>query len=185
MRKKLTGSILEIAKVAINSSGDSKKFLKFCPACIEEDTQKYGEPYWHRMHQVPGVLVCTIHSAILHDSSIGVESKGIHYHAANQDNCLVNTDVKNFKSQSIKTLLTLANDMDFLININSNIIFKGLPWLRTQYQNYLINKGLLQLFPGGKFKFDENKFTKLVLDFYGQEALEALNPTNSCPSPYL
>lgn len=174
MRKKLSGSILEIAKVAMNSSGDSKKFLKFCPVCLIEDTQKYGEPYWHRMHQIPGVLVCPTHGFVLLDSYIAVESKGIHYHAANPDNCLVNKDVTSFTSKTLETLLTLTNDIKLLIN--SNISFKGLAWLRGQYQRYLVNKGLMQIFPGGKFKFNEQEFFRCMLSFYGQECLEAINP---------
>ena len=34
----------------------------------------------------------------------------------------------------------------------------------------------MQILPGDKFKFNEHKFSKLILDFYGQEFLEALNP---------
>ncbi len=174
MKKKLSGSILEIAKVATNSTGDSKKFLKFCPVCLEKDTQEYGEPYWHRIHQIPGILVCPNHAVVLHDSSIAVDSKGIHYYAASSENCLVNTNIKIFENQSVEKLLRLANDIDWLIN--RNILFKGLAWLRSQYWNYLVNKGFLQILPGDKFKFNEHKFSKLILDFYGQELLEALNP---------
>jgi hypothetical protein len=37
------------------------KTLRFCPSCVAEDIDKRGEPYWHRVHQVPGVLVCPTH----------------------------------------------------------------------------------------------------------------------------
>ncbi|MBD2413795.1 hypothetical protein FACHB389_19825 [Nostoc calcicola FACHB-389] len=174
MSKKLSGSILDIVKVATNFSGDSKKFLKFCPECLEKDTQKYGEPYWHRIHQVPGILVCPTHSVVLHDSSVGVESKGIYYHAASMDNCLLPSKVKIFTNKTLQTLFILANEINWLIH--SNFTFRGLAWLRAQYQYYLVHKGLLQTFPGGKFKFDEFGFTQLIFEFYGQEFLEALNP---------
>lgn len=174
MGKKLSGSILEVAKVATLSTDDSNKFLKFCPVCLKQDTQEYGEPYWHRIHQVPGILVCPNHAVVLHDSSVAVESKGIHYHAASHDNCLENTNIKNFENQSIEMLLKLTKDIDWLIN--NSLSFKGLTWLRSQYMNYLENKRLIQIFRGGKFKFDEHRFLKLILEFYGQEPLEALNP---------
>lgn len=174
MGKKLSGSIFEVAKVATNSTGDTNKFLKFCPVCLEKDTQEYGEPYWHRIHQIPGILVCPNHGVILHDSYVAVESKGIHYHAASHDNCLENTNIKNFENQSVEMLLKLTKDIDWLIN--SSISFKKLAWLRSQYMNYLEKEGLIQIFPRGKFKFDERRFLKLILEFYGQEPLEALNP---------
>lgn len=173
MSKKLSCSILDVAKVATNSSGDAKKFLKFCPDCLEKDTQKYGEPYWHRIHQVPGILVCPIHGVLLQDSCVEVESKGIHYHAASIDNCLLVNHVKNLTNNAVKTLLILANDINWLIY--SNFIFKGLAWLRAQYQRYLVDKRLLQTFSGGKFKFDEYGFAQRIFEFYGQESLEALN----------
>ena len=174
MSKKLSKSVPDFAKVATNSSGDSRKFLKFCSECLEKDTQKYGEPYWYRIHQVPGILVCPTHGIFLHDSCVKVESKGIHYHAANHENCLVATNIKNLTNHTLKTLFTLANDISWLIH--ANVKFQGLAWLRAQYQRYLVNKGLLQTLPSGKFKFDENGFAQLIFQFYGQESLEVLNP---------
>lgn len=40
---------------------------KFCPTCAREDVRSLGQPYWHRAHQVPGVLVCHKHGAWLID----------------------------------------------------------------------------------------------------------------------
>jgi hypothetical protein len=34
---------------------------RFCPQCLREDLQKYGESYWHRSHQLPGVYTCISH----------------------------------------------------------------------------------------------------------------------------
>ncbi|ABA23096.1 Tn7-like transposition protein D [Trichormus variabilis ATCC 29413] len=174
MSNKFSGSILDFAKVANNSSDDSKKFLKFCPECLEKDTQKYGEPYWHRIHQVPGILVCPIHRVVLHNSCIEVESKGIHYHAASIDNCLLANNVKKLTNKTVETLSILAHDINWLIH--SSFAFQGLAWLRAQYQRYLLDKGLLKTFAGGKFKFNDCGFAQLIFEFYGQESLEALNP---------
>jgi len=44
--------------------------LRFCPACRTEDELRYGDPYWHRSHQVPGMLVCARHAEPLHRTSI-------------------------------------------------------------------------------------------------------------------
>lgn len=35
---------------------------RFCRQCLREDLQQYGESYWHRSHQLPGVYTCTTHS---------------------------------------------------------------------------------------------------------------------------
>lgn len=39
--------------------------IYYCPICAQEDIQKYGEPYIHREHQVPGVMVCYEHKVRL------------------------------------------------------------------------------------------------------------------------
>lgn len=35
--------------------------LHFCPTCAREDAMKYGVPYWHCKHQIPGVYACSCH----------------------------------------------------------------------------------------------------------------------------
>jgi hypothetical protein len=44
--------------------------LRFCPLCLEDDRQRFGECYWHRVHQVPGVEVCPMHEVLLQNSNI-------------------------------------------------------------------------------------------------------------------
>ena len=48
----------------------SPRSLQFCPACAEYDHARFGEPYWHRCHQLPGVWVCHVHRAPLWTSGI-------------------------------------------------------------------------------------------------------------------
>ncbi|MBF8179798.1 TniQ family protein [Herminiimonas contaminans] len=38
---------------------------RLCPTCLDEDCQKYGEPYLHRAHQLPFVSVCYRHDDTL------------------------------------------------------------------------------------------------------------------------
>ncbi len=46
------------------------QFLKFCPKCALEDDETFGECYWHRSHQAPGVAVCSIHHIQLLESQV-------------------------------------------------------------------------------------------------------------------
>ena len=70
LAKKANKPILKIAKISINEKRETRQFLKFCRQCLEQDIQRYGEAYWHCIHQVPGVLVCPIHSLILQKSLV-------------------------------------------------------------------------------------------------------------------
>jgi hypothetical protein len=44
--------------------------LRLCPICADEDRKTYGEPYWHRSHQVAGVATCYRHQIRLIETLI-------------------------------------------------------------------------------------------------------------------
>ena len=46
------------------------KHLRFCPSCVREDRERFGETYWHRIHQITGVEVCPRHEAFLEESDV-------------------------------------------------------------------------------------------------------------------
>ncbi len=48
------------------------KSLRFCPSCKREDEDKFGETYWHRLHQLPGIVICHSHGANLEPSAVNV-----------------------------------------------------------------------------------------------------------------
>lgn len=41
------------------------RHLKFCSQCIKEDRLSIGESYWHRVHNIPGIIVCSKHNTLL------------------------------------------------------------------------------------------------------------------------
>jgi len=52
------------------SSITQNKYFKYCSACLKDDT--YGEMYWHRLHQLPGQLMCSKHELWLEDSIVPI-----------------------------------------------------------------------------------------------------------------
>lgn len=50
----------------------SAERFRFCPSCVEDDRQQFGECYWHRVHQAPGVEVCPIHGLYLKQSELRI-----------------------------------------------------------------------------------------------------------------
>ena len=42
-----------------------RRVPRYCPACAAEDRERYGETYWHRVHQIRGVAVCPEHGCRL------------------------------------------------------------------------------------------------------------------------
>ena len=60
--------------------------FRLCLQCHEEDRNLGREAYWHRSHQLPGVLVCDRHGDVLHATTIPFRPAGRHeYIAAPQD----------------------------------------------------------------------------------------------------
>lgn len=61
---------------AILPRHETDAFLKYCPMCAEEDRKKYGETYWHRLHQLRNVQVCAKHGCLLQNSIVSAKSEG-------------------------------------------------------------------------------------------------------------
>lgn len=50
--------------------GKIKRYLRYCPLCSREDRARYGETYWHRIHQMSEIDCCLIHNCKLINSNI-------------------------------------------------------------------------------------------------------------------
>jgi hypothetical protein len=49
---------------------DSVLWRRFCPECAKHDARSHGLSYWHRSHNLPGVLVCTVHNRPLLNTTL-------------------------------------------------------------------------------------------------------------------
>lgn len=70
----MNGSVYNLLPIPTNKNNE-KRYLRICPYCVEEDREKYGETYWHRLHQMIGVNICPIHNCKLINSSIIISSR--------------------------------------------------------------------------------------------------------------
>ena len=55
--------------------GNTDRYLRYCPMCAEQDRQDYGETYWHRTHQMIGVVACPVHGCCLMNRSVVISGK--------------------------------------------------------------------------------------------------------------
>lgn len=53
----------------------SIRYLRYCPICAKKDRENHGETYWHRLHQMPDVTICSTHFCKLIDTDIPISSK--------------------------------------------------------------------------------------------------------------
>ncbi len=54
---------------------DGERYLRFCPLCVNDDREAYGETYWHRKHQIRNMSICTKHKCRLMKSNVSAKSE--------------------------------------------------------------------------------------------------------------
>jgi len=54
---------------------EGEQHLRFCPLCVKEDRNRYGEAYWHRKHQIRNMGICTKHRCKLMASNVPAKSE--------------------------------------------------------------------------------------------------------------
>ncbi|MBW4693437.1 MAG: TnsD family transposase [Lyngbya sp. HA4199-MV5] len=158
-------------KVGIRASLVSvPRYFRFCPQCTQNDQQIYGELYWHRLHQVPGVLVCPHHAEVLQSSLIPMQGLNRHaYSAASPDNCRSHQTDAPFSQKALSTLHGLAQDAYFLLE--QALPSRAVTWFRQQYIALLIERGLAT----ATGRVHQRDLLGQFLSFYGHNLLDSLD----------
>lgn len=150
------------------SKMDTGKGYKFCPMCVEEDINLYGEAYFHRVHQVQGVLVCEKHECMLLDYVEEYKSE-IEYIRLEYKNINLPINPQFYEKDVNDILVQIAKSIKFIMSLeylkyNKEFIF-------DKFYTLLDNKGYLTI--EGKIK--QNKLALDFISFYGNKVLKLLN----------
>ncbi len=109
------------------------RWLRFCPQCAEEDRAYYGECYWHRVHQVPGVEICPRHGVYLQNSTVSLrDNKRWEFTSAEHAIPCVTPSISASADPSREVLLQIALDATWLLNQHSPE--SRLDFIHTQYE---------------------------------------------------
>lgn len=106
--------------------------LRYCSDCVKEDRQEYGEAYWHRVHQIPGITICPYHLLPLQVSTARVTNGGAYYSYTAVEDVFVDNIKSNDEMVSPDDLrLLLAQDAEWLLkfplpDINAELVVKQL-----------------------------------------------------------
>lgn len=127
-----------------------RKYMRYCPLCAAIDRKKYGETYWHRKHQLPGVEICLEHRCRLEDSSVGitVESqrfKLIHAELVIPEDTPVNMTVSDLEYQLSEYVMKVFDaDMDFEHDVSTGKFLQsrleGTPYTSTRGEQVFARK---------------------------------------------
>jgi len=116
--------------------------LRYCPECVREDRAQLGECYWHRLHQVPGVLVCPDHDVWLESSEVAVRHQVRRMAYISAEEALISLPTaRQVPTTSVGEILHfLAESAVWLLQQVD--LSPGLEVLQQRYQHALIKHGL-------------------------------------------
>jgi hypothetical protein len=144
--------------------------LCFCPICADEDRKRFGECYWHRLHQVSGVVVCPTHNVLLESSNVPVRYRindGIYIWAEHA-----------ISISAIRPLDLTCNDHRILTNIASDV-----QWLLSQTEKELsaisLRDSYFKLFTEHglvtpSYKIRNRRLVQIIKDRSSRELLDIL-----------
>lgn len=146
------------------------KYFKFCPKCLNEDMKQYGELYWHRSHQIPGMLVCNKHKVLLEDSTVKTRMfKHSYIVAAEENNCIAIKKNNPYNKDEFEKLCELSNIMNYILTTKTKK--NNAEWYRENYINYLIKLNLATF----NKVVNQKELVNLFKDYYGDKILNELN----------
>lgn len=145
--------------------------FRFCPECIKDDMRRYGETYWHRVHQITEVLICPKHKVPLYNSRVLM--RGTYrqsFIAADEENCLSN-DAIGFSTDTTKKILMIAEDVEKILE--REFSYQSVEKHKFLYMQKLIDLGYANL----NGLTHQKRLRNAMLEFWGEEVLRYLQ----CP----
>jgi hypothetical protein len=119
------------------------QWLRFCPRCVEEDRREFGECYWHRIHQVPGVEICSFHRVWVRNSAVRAQNAQTRYEFISAESAICEAKHKEIdenKQFFEEILFALALDAQWLLNQRG--LSQALPTFQHWYHRLLADLGL-------------------------------------------
>ncbi len=146
------------------------EWLRFCPECAQEDKQQFGESYWHRLHQIPGVEVCPKHQVRLLDSQVRVQNPATRHEfiTAGQGIKLPKSQSYTLKDLHHNILLKIAQNAAWLLE--EHISPLGLTILLKRYRELLAERNLATY--NGRVRV--SKLLEEFKRFYPEDLLQRL-----------
>lgn len=150
------------------SSIPQNKFLKYCSACVEEDIATFGELYWHRIHQLPGNLICPKHELWLENSTVPITHSNKHaFILSTTSNCDL-TKGRKANGDFLQQLKDIIHQAEHLLN--GRFENQSFSHFTEFYHHHLIEKG----FASFKGQVRQKELHVAFYSFYSKELLKSL-----------
>lgn len=143
--------------------------LRFCKSCWREETETFGEPFWRRLHQLPGVLVCPSHQAPLLESPISLLAAQKAYYPASLRLVEKSTICGEFSDLLTEKLLAIAQDSQWLLE--NGLQYGPYEDTYARFIRYFYNAGLSTL--SGQLK--QKEINVALQEHFGVELLKLMD----------
>lgn len=165
------GAVSYIRIGLISNTITLNNYFRFCPRCFKEDIERFGEPYWHRSHQVTGVFICSKHKIPLYNSEELIRAGNRQrFISASHENCIAEKEI-NYSNNLMEKMLWMAEDVEVLLN--SQFEFKESEWFRSQFRVKLVDMGYARM----NNYIHQKRLKHDFIDFYGHEYLKLVQST--------
>ncbi|MFC6228750.1 TnsD family Tn7-like transposition protein [Paenibacillus allorhizosphaerae] len=150
--------------------------VRYCPQCLLEDYQKFGESYVHRIHQYKFVQVCPNHHTYLISSCPECQQPFLYHNRrllgtpyCSNKHYLPSFTKHTLYTETLEKLIhQVADDTKFLIYNEKDI---NIELIRQRYRGHSLKKGYFS--PNGLMQKNKS-FIQDFFDFFSEKNLEVL-----------
>lgn len=154
-----------------------KEHIYFCRKCLKDQFEMYGEGFWNRFHQVPGVLVCTKHKICLTKlPRYNFKKEWNHFIIPNINDVQSSIEGIQVSNKSLEILLAIAEDIEYVFG--EKLTVHPLHYYHDKYMELLKICGI-----GYPIVKRKHLLVEKLLDFYPKEVLELFNSYISPGNP--
>ncbi|PGA70813.1 TnsD family Tn7-like transposition protein [Bacillus pseudomycoides] len=162
------GAIHMLLGIAASTIKDWQ-YIRFCPSCVKQDRENYGEAYWHMLHQLPKVHYCHIHQELLQDSKVELRNPQKHVFISAEKTELDKPYLQTLYSQKTEQhLRKLSGESVKLIQINEQF---DLIHIQQVYKYLMQINGYANYFGN----VNQQYFTQQFKLHYGEEFLSLVD----------
>jgi len=163
MAKHSQGSI-HLAMGVAASIVKTPRHIRYCPACLKEQRQQYGEYFWERSWQAPGVACCSRHGMLLSSRFVRPQAERHQYWPATPENCPLFPQ----KTASSKHRIIAEKVLELLACEPAQSATTD-QWTQ-HYQGLALHAGLTR----GKSQIHHEVVLERLLEFWGADFLQSI-----------
>lgn len=146
------------------------QYLRYCEDCWNEDIQNYGEPYWHRLHLLPGIFICPEHGRPIRNSRIFLKDVQSKFYPASFEWASNEMPHIHYSDDTADKLMAVAKDCAWVMNHGYTQGFSDSMY--DIYDRILRVKGYRSL---SGLRTKNKELYAAVCDFFGQNFLKTLD----------